>query len=277
MKRIKPILLTLISLLSLSPFLHSQDTIFKKDASRLIASVIEISDHHIRYKVFTNLSGPEYLVEKKLVQKIIFSNGEVESFSSYQIPLSQNGKKNKINPELNVNRNYISVNTVDLMFSTISLQYEKVFKSGKYSLAIPVSIGSAMLSGGTTLNLSRFRGYYSENKVYHVGLTINMYPEGQGALRGFVGYSMDLGEYLEYNPNYYYYSNPNVKEITTYRYSSALIETGVNARITEHFCVSGKIGTGYCKINSLTLINNSYYYRIGQLAFRAAVNIGYRF
>ncbi len=60
----------------------AQDKIYKKTGEVLEAKVTEIGNSEIRYKAFANLNGPNYVVNKQDVIKIIYENGKVETFEN---------------------------------------------------------------------------------------------------------------------------------------------------------------------------------------------------
>ena len=61
-------------------FSFAQDKIHKSDKTVIEAKVVEISDADIKYKKFSNLSGPSYIIPKKEVSMILYENGEKEVF-----------------------------------------------------------------------------------------------------------------------------------------------------------------------------------------------------
>ncbi|WP_157687327.1 hypothetical protein [Pedobacter psychrophilus] len=77
-------LFTIISLAILfgTSATFAQDKIYKKSGEVLETKVIEIGTSEIRYKAFANLNGPNYVVNKQDVIKIIYENGKVETFEN---------------------------------------------------------------------------------------------------------------------------------------------------------------------------------------------------
>jgi hypothetical protein len=68
--------------LFLCPALASaQDVIVKKDGSTIISKVLEITSTEVKYKKFSNQTGPTYSISKSDVQAINYDNGEKEDFS----------------------------------------------------------------------------------------------------------------------------------------------------------------------------------------------------
>ena len=63
------------------PFVASaQDIIVKNDGSTIASKVMEITGAEIKYKKYSNLKGPIYIINKTDVSYINYENGERESF-----------------------------------------------------------------------------------------------------------------------------------------------------------------------------------------------------
>jgi len=60
--------------------LIAQDTIVKRDDSRVVTKILEVHDDEIHYKKFNNLEGPTYVIETTKITRIIYENGEVETY-----------------------------------------------------------------------------------------------------------------------------------------------------------------------------------------------------
>lgn len=60
----------------------SQDSIFMKDKSCILAKVTEILPEYVKYKKFNNLEGPEYTVLKTDLSKITYQNGTIDIFTT---------------------------------------------------------------------------------------------------------------------------------------------------------------------------------------------------
>ncbi len=95
-KTILFLLMTLGCVLGVS----AQDLIVKIDASQIEAKVTEISPEQIRFKKFTNLEGPTYVLPTREVHYIKFSNGETEYFNrEQQIPATPAAPVTPATPE----------------------------------------------------------------------------------------------------------------------------------------------------------------------------------
>ncbi|MEG1621885.1 MAG: hypothetical protein RR330_00780 [Alistipes sp.] len=74
------ILMTLFLLGAIT--LRAQDLIVKTDASHVEAKVLEITTQEVRYKRFSNLEGPTYILPTKEIAYIDYKNGERETFTA---------------------------------------------------------------------------------------------------------------------------------------------------------------------------------------------------
>ena len=74
----KKVLLFLLLLLATS--VSAQDVIVKKDGSTILSKVIEVGTVEVKYKKFSNQTGPIYSVMKSDIQAINYENGEKEVF-----------------------------------------------------------------------------------------------------------------------------------------------------------------------------------------------------
>ncbi|MFL0353009.1 hypothetical protein [Xanthomarina sp. GH4-25] len=74
--------ITLLVFFVFSLSISAQDLIITSTNEEISAKVEEIHIETISYKKFNNLSGPTYHIEKTDVTKIIFENGDVDTFES---------------------------------------------------------------------------------------------------------------------------------------------------------------------------------------------------
>ena len=77
----KRLIITLICMLSVVMSLSAQDLIVKMDNTNIEAKVTEISAEQIRYKKWTNVDGPTYVLPVVDVNYIQFVNGSKEVFN----------------------------------------------------------------------------------------------------------------------------------------------------------------------------------------------------
>lgn len=58
--------------------LHAQDIIITKDAQKIEAKILEVSNSEIKYKKQSNLEGPTFILGVEELNSIIYANGEVQ-------------------------------------------------------------------------------------------------------------------------------------------------------------------------------------------------------
>ncbi|MBQ7462089.1 MAG: hypothetical protein IJS63_07515 [Bacteroidaceae bacterium] len=75
----KKLLFILLLLCSASAF--AQDVIVKKDGSTVVCRVEKVSDTDVTYKLWTDLKGSSYVIDKSLVSAINYESGKKETFS----------------------------------------------------------------------------------------------------------------------------------------------------------------------------------------------------
>lgn len=63
----------------------AQDVIVKKSGAEIKTKVLEITDSHIKYRLFSSLNGPIYNVKKSDVSKIRYEEGRTEEFQGESI------------------------------------------------------------------------------------------------------------------------------------------------------------------------------------------------
>ena len=61
--------------------IYAQDVIVKKDGTTIMAKVLTVSTTTVEYKKWSNQDGPTYVIEKKELLSINYTNGEKEVFS----------------------------------------------------------------------------------------------------------------------------------------------------------------------------------------------------
>lgn len=85
MKNSKLFLLLIFSLF-LSSVTFSQDTIFFKSKDKIVVFVKEVSQKEIQYKKFEMPDGPMYVVDRDVIDKIVYKNGQVENMTVVSTP-----------------------------------------------------------------------------------------------------------------------------------------------------------------------------------------------
>jgi len=65
-----------------------QDRIILMDSTEILSRVLEVNEKNVRYRKYTNLEGPIYSKLKREIDKIIYKNGEEDSFSKARAQLA---------------------------------------------------------------------------------------------------------------------------------------------------------------------------------------------
>lgn len=95
---IKNIFLTTYLLLAFSCF--AQDTLVKQSNEKIIAKVLEVNQQEIKYKLFSFLDGPTYIISKVEVKSIRYSNGSNEIYNlTAPHPSTNNKPLNNMQPK----------------------------------------------------------------------------------------------------------------------------------------------------------------------------------
>ena len=74
-------ILLLFALIGFGTAVMAQDLIITKDKAKIYATVTEVNENDIRYKLFDNPSGPVYFLKKSEIASILYENGYVDVFN----------------------------------------------------------------------------------------------------------------------------------------------------------------------------------------------------
>lgn len=60
---------------------YSQDIIYKRASEdSILAKITEVNIDNIKYRSYSNLDGPLYVIKKEEINRIVYSNGDVDHF-----------------------------------------------------------------------------------------------------------------------------------------------------------------------------------------------------
>jgi hypothetical protein len=143
-------------------FVYGQDIIYKKNGEKIVAKVLELNMSEVKYKTLDNLDGPIYVVLKKDVSVITYSNGTFDVIEDDK----QASEKFEMNFPYSV-----SVHMLDFMFGRLTLSYEMINckRRGDLGFSFPVSIA------------------FNRNTYLMSGMDINFYPVRQKKTSYFIG------------------------------------------------------------------------------------------
>lgn len=267
----------------------AQDTIIKLTNTRLVVKVIEITPKEVKYKKIENPGGPLFVLDRKQVARIIYANGTTDTFSlkSAESIAELALKDPRV---IDFKKNHITLVVSDIFYGKLSVGYERILNSGRFSLKIPFSMGFRYLDmkdsvnqdGGDYWNETwSTAGYYGKYKIFSTGIECYYYTGGQGTLRYFIGPSIEYGQFnywlyhqLPQNPYYGYYTKDRGS------YTAFLVKNGLVFQPSKNFNISFNAGAGFFSANT------DYYddYQPGPLelvedgiAFEFGLNVGYKF
>ena len=164
---------------SISAQSRKNDNILKRDSSVIEAVILTVTDQTIQYKKVSDPQGPVFHILKNDVAKVIYGNGETETFKQQQVsraspenvilypmnPWIQNGFTDDLKPW----------RTEDL--KSAHTFYNSKAKGAKIAGIVAASIGGAATIAGIIL-VSRPREYngygyyYSEKRDLGTGLIV---------------------------------------------------------------------------------------------------------
>lgn len=263
-------LLSIFAALSLFGFCNAQDQLFKKDNTKLLVRITEISPDEIKYKLFDNLTGPTYVVRKSDVSLLIYENGKHEVINTPAenvsvprqiiVPTTRHyGMSKEDSLKFFRYTESVSLNFLTFMNMEIGLIYQKDFLKSNCSLIIPLAIGIHSPSVTEAVYFSGFNGdgINLNRKLFEAGLGLNYYPSLKHAVQYYVGPAIRYMQY-SYQQVYQYYSPgpgyPNYGPGTT----KVITANGTLSR----FCVS--ITNGFMFRTRSRLVINIF----GSLGFK---------
>ncbi len=204
--------LIFLFLLSISSWLEAQDVLYTITGNKIQGKVLEITSSEVKYKDFSNLEGPTYVLDSKEIVLIKFANGttqiintnppaleptqEVESIatSSSSSTSASIIKKKKELPNLYyINPNLLSINALALANGDFTLIYDREFYNNKIALTFLGGYNFNTRMGA--LNGAIIDSRERAKKNYDLGLGINFMPKNTKRVQYFVGL---LGKYMNY-------------------------------------------------------------------------------
>ena len=186
---------------------YSQDILYLSNGDKLSAKITEINPTDVKYKDFTNLGGPTYVISNSELVLIQYSNGTTQVINSNPRPIEPKKesplttstkvietKKTTLPNLYYMNSNLLSINALALTNGDVTLIYDRELFNCKMSVSF---------LGGYNFNsrmgvLNSFISDTKDNakKNYDVGLGINYMPKNTKRVQYFVGV---LGKYMSYN------------------------------------------------------------------------------
>ena len=265
---------------------YSQDILYLSNGDKLSAKITEINPTDVKYKDFTNLGGPTYVISNSELVLIQYSNGTTQVINSNprpiepkkESPVTTNAKlletkKTKLPNLYYMNSNLLSINALALTNGDVTLIYDRELFNCKMSVSF---------LGGYNFNsrMGVLNSFISDTKDnakinYDVGLGINYMPKNTKRVQYFIGV---LGKYMSYNyKNVIDTTNNQKKYADASAYQLAIMLTnGWVYRISPffNFKIFGSIGV---PINSTNLQTTNSRGNIRDYTHSPKIYLGYCF
>jgi hypothetical protein len=239
-------------------WLQAQDTICKKDGTNIVAKVTEVNPTDLIYTLSTK--GKEKTASIPIIDiaYIVYANGIKEVYNkekpTTEITWENSNEQAKALKTSKPLYNIFALNCFEMMFANLSVSYERILKSGRFSFKIPVSVG---LGGRAdfTGNKSDYSSdigntQFLQNRLYSGGLEFNYYPFKQTRNTFYLGVSGLAGRFVytqsSFNTSCFgtgNYCTDKTQHIGTHY--AGMIHFGGYLGISEHFLMGAKIGLGY--------------------------------
>lgn len=127
---------------------YSQDILYLSNGDKLSAKITEINPTDVKYKDFTNLGGPTYVISNSELVLIQYSNGTTQVINSNprpiepkkESPVTTNAnlletKKTKLPNLYYMNSNLLSINALALTNGDVTLIYDRELFNCKMSVS----------------------------------------------------------------------------------------------------------------------------------------------
>lgn len=182
-------LILLAPLAALATLSYAQDNLYLKAGRVERVKVTEITDRAVRYKMYDNPTGPEYLLDKAKIDRIVYENGTEERFAVAPARREHPPGERVQKVSQDYGRHFVGANLTDLFRTDVTLYYEFIFPNNRIALRLPVTIGF-MNNYFNTRSRIESPYVFRRNRVFSTGLDFRFYPGGQGHVRYVMGPSL---------------------------------------------------------------------------------------
>lgn len=245
----------IISFLLLSIDGFSQDKIVKKGGETLEVKILEISPNEIKYQVFSDPTGPIYIMDKDRILEVIFENGRVERYES---PLNDSelyiGQKKRA----------LKMNFISPLLGYTQVAYERSLKPGR---GYEMSLGIIGLGQNQESSSGWYGSDFKEDQRGAFGsfgfkfiripdFTANNQKYGHILQGTYVKPEIMVGHF---SSNVYAYSNGNVERQQT-TFGALMVNVGKQWVFSDIFLLDIYTGLGYAFQNKSHSDLNVYDY-----------------
>jgi hypothetical protein len=222
--------LLLLSFFMLAVLLsYGQDLITRSDGVVIRARVLEMKPGLVLFKLFGQPDTLVYQISTQDLQAVRMADGTLKTFPEAA------KKAVPFNYETSSGRNILWYYPFDLLYSNVTLAYERILAPGKVAIRVPLKLG---LSPNDPV--IDYYERFKRNIRYGAGLEVYYYPFGQGRFQPYVGPAFHFRSYRTY---YYPPSPPGPVLLNAYMRTVAL-QLGIYYQFSRFFIASADTGLG---------------------------------
>lgn len=236
----------------ISCFAHNafcQDMIYKKDNTTINAKISEVGIEEIKYKDWNNPDGPDFIMSKNEISKIVFSNGREMIVTPDPYSLSGD-------VEVRNKTHAVKIDFFSPLTNHITIGYEWMYKvgfniEGKFGIIGPgmtpntenasgafIKIGPKFLVGSDYVMPGMQYAHSMRGKYFKPELIVSIYTK-------------DVSTY-----NYYYYSSASKEKVQYGSYGLNLV-FGKQSIFGKTVTLDWFVGLGYA-FHTMDFKNNHY-------------------
>lgn len=225
----------------------SQDILYTTAGNKLKTKVVEVNTTDVKYKDFSNLEGPTYVISKTDVVLISYANGSTDIINPDAAALLpkkpepapavvvEPKRKTPEKPKMNLyylNHNLLSINALALANGDVTLMYDREFANQRLGVTVLGGYNFNSRMGGLNAAIADSRDGAKKN--YDAGLGFNFMPKTTKRVQYFIGI---MGKYMSYSyKNVIDTTNNQLKYENAKGYQLALMFTnGWTYRISPNF------------------------------------------
>jgi hypothetical protein len=230
--KVKIAALSVLFLLAVS--LNAQDQLFRTDNSSLKVKIVEVGPDEIKYKLFSNVSGPTYVESRSNVSLIVYENGKHEVINATTAappPQTAANVPDEMQPMPYVmsrkdsltyyqHGSNISLNFLTFFNNEVGFIYTKEFFASNFNIMIPFGFGvtDPPITNSVYFDKSSLASTFnSGKKLFEIGFGIHYYPSLKTNVNYYIG---PMLRYLQYDGVHTYQQiiGPGSLSVSTIKY-----------------------------------------------------------
>lgn len=178
-------------LILISRGLVSQDIVYTSTGNKIKAKVTEINLTDIKYKDFSNLNGPTYVIPKSDVVLIEYQNGYRDIINANPkdyapAKIKEPSPEAKEKPNLHsFNKNLISINALSLANGDLAVMYDREFANHHLNVSLLGAYNFNSRMGFLNYYVADSKDFAKKN--FDLGVGLNFIPSNIKSVQYFLG------------------------------------------------------------------------------------------